>query len=107
MTVASMATRAVDSITPMRTGPRSDRKPTPDDAGTCSTLTAGRVVARWDDRAGPPRGSGAGQGVRRARRGPQRTSVVGVTISSRHLHMPSLDAATAWVNTEPLDPAGL
>src|SRR3954454_2381051 len=55
MTVASMATRAVESITPMRTGPRSDRKPTPDDdAGTCSTLTAARVVARWDDHAQEP-----------------------------------------------------
>src|SRR3712207_8861112 len=38
-----MATRAVESMTPMRTGPRSDRKPTPDDAAACSTLTAPRL----------------------------------------------------------------
>jgi hypothetical protein len=29
----------VDSMIPMRIGPRSDRKPTPDDASACSTLT--------------------------------------------------------------------
>src|SRR5215213_2685027 len=43
MTVASMATRAVESMIPMRTGPRSDRNPTPEDAAACSTLTAPRV----------------------------------------------------------------
>src|SRR4051795_9241574 len=48
MTVASMATRAVDSMIPMRTGPRSDRKPTPDDAVACSTLTAPRLGPRTD-----------------------------------------------------------
>src|SRR5919107_1749350 len=26
---------------------------------------------------------------------------------SAHVHMPSLDGATAWLNSEPLDPAGL
>ena len=43
MTVASMATSAVDSMIPMRTGPRSDRKPTPGDALARSVLTAPRV----------------------------------------------------------------
>src|SRR3954454_13021195 len=48
MIVASMATRAVDSMIPMRTGPRSDRNPTPDDAAARSTLTAPTVVAPGD-----------------------------------------------------------
>src|SRR3954454_23550727 len=53
MTVASMATSPVDSMIPMRIGPRSDRKPTPDDASACSTLTVrgedGHVTARLQD----------------------------------------------------------
>jgi amidohydrolase len=39
MTVASMATSAVECMIPMSTGPRSDRKPTPDDVAVCSALT--------------------------------------------------------------------
>src|SRR5689334_4944038 len=56
MTVASMATSAVDSMIPMRTGPRSDRKPTPDDAPPCSPLTAPRLGRRRIPAAGclPP-----------------------------------------------------
>src|SRR3954470_8707510 len=67
MMVASMATRAVDSMTPMRTGPRSDRKPTPEDVPGCSTLTVprlGRAAAR-PRRAGRP---GARDDRRRTRR---------------------------------------
>src|SRR3954469_14583950 len=52
MTVASMATRAVESMIPMRTGPRSDRKPTPDDAAARPTLTVPRLGRlRHPDRA--------------------------------------------------------
>src|SRR3954454_8895097 len=54
MTVASMATRAVDSITPMSTGPRSDRNPTPDDAGSRWMLTAPRLVVLRDHHRGRP-----------------------------------------------------
>src|SRR3954454_19393855 len=52
MTVAAMATRAVDSMMPMSTGPRSDRKPTPDDPEGCSSLTGSRLGPRREsDRA--------------------------------------------------------
>src|SRR5829696_1168823 len=49
MTVASMATSAVDSMMPIRTGPRSDRKPTSTDAAARSTLT-GQTVDRLGER---------------------------------------------------------
>src|SRR3954471_2681771 len=42
MTVESMATRPVESMTPMSTGPRSERNPTPADAA-CSVLTGTRL----------------------------------------------------------------
>src|SRR5215213_8487872 len=61
MTVDAMATRPVDSITPMSTGPRSDRKPTPEDR--CS-LTPPRLVGPRDDH-----GAGlVGPGLSRQRR---------------------------------------
>src|SRR5690242_8468486 len=50
MTVASMATRAVDSMIPIRTGPRSDRKPTPDPAACCA-VTAPTLGRRGPDAA--------------------------------------------------------
>src|SRR4051794_30123652 len=50
MTVESMATRPVESMTPMSTGPRSERNPTPADAA-CSVLTGTRL-GQLSDRRG-------------------------------------------------------
>jgi hypothetical protein len=46
---------------PIRTGPRSDRKPTPDDAAVCSTLTGSRLGLR---RQSPSGGSAVNLEVR-------------------------------------------
>src|SRR5436190_128455 len=66
MTVASMATSAVDSMIPMRTGPRSDRKPTPD-AATCPMLTVARLgqlrAQRPDGRLRPRLAAGGFSGA--------------------------------------------